>query len=35
LQQQLRGQPESLRLKRQAARVYQGLGLGAIAASLA
>jgi tetratricopeptide (TPR) repeat protein len=35
LQQQLRGQPESLRLKRQAARVYQGLGLGVIAASLA
>jgi len=35
LQQQLRGQPESLRLKRQAAAVYQGLGLGAIAAGLA
>jgi hypothetical protein len=35
LQQQLRGQPESLRLKRQAAAVYQGLGLGGIAASLA
>jgi hypothetical protein len=35
LQQQLRGQPESLRLKRQAAGVYRGLGLGAIAAGLA
>lgn len=35
LQQQLRGQPESLRLKHQAAGVYQGLGLGAIAAGLA
>ena len=35
LQQQLRGQPESLRLKRQAAAVYRGLGLGAIAAGLA
>jgi hypothetical protein len=35
LQQQLRGQPESLRLKRQAAGVYRGLGLGGIAARLA
>ncbi|MFC5495991.1 tetratricopeptide repeat protein [Caenimonas terrae] len=35
LQQQLRGQPESLRLRHQAARVYRGLGLGEIAASLA
>jgi hypothetical protein len=35
LQQQLRGQPESLRLKRQVARVYRGLGLGALAAGLA
>ena len=35
LQPQLRGQPESLRLKRQAAGVYRGLGLGGIAASLA
>lgn len=31
LQQQLRGQPESLRLKRQVAGVYEGLGLGGIA----
>ena len=35
LQQQLRGQPESLRLKRQVAGVYHGLGLDGIAASLA
>ena len=35
LQQQVRSQPESLRLKRQLAGVYQGLGLGDIAASLA
>ena len=35
LQQQLRGQPESLRLKRQATGVYHGLGLSAVAASLA
>ncbi len=31
LQQQVRGQPESLRLKRQVAGVYEGLGLGGIA----
>jgi tetratricopeptide (TPR) repeat protein len=31
LQQQVRSQPESLRLKRQLAGVYRGLGLGAIA----
>jgi hypothetical protein len=31
LQQQVRNQPESLRLKRQVAGVYQSLGLGAIA----
>ena len=31
LQQQVRSQPESLRLKRQAAGVYRGLGLAAIA----
>ncbi len=31
LQQQLRGQPQSLRLKRQVAGVYEGLGLGGIA----
>ncbi|MES2972145.1 MAG: tetratricopeptide repeat protein [Pseudomonadota bacterium] len=30
LQQQLRGQPESVRLKRQAAAVYRALGLGAL-----
>jgi tetratricopeptide (TPR) repeat protein len=30
LQQQLRGQPESLRLRRQAAAVYRGLGLDAL-----
>ena len=35
LQQQLRGQPESLRLRRQAAGVYRSLGLGTIAAGLA
>ncbi|MDB5945976.1 MAG: hypothetical protein JWQ33_1002 [Ramlibacter sp.] len=34
LQQQLRGQPESLRLRRQAASVYAGLGLGAVARTL-
>jgi tetratricopeptide (TPR) repeat protein len=33
LQQQLRGQPESRRLRRQAARVYASLGLGEVAAS--
>ncbi|MDB5942728.1 MAG: hypothetical protein JWQ13_2294 [Ramlibacter sp.] len=35
LQPQLRGQPESLRLKRQAAGVYRGLGLGQIADAIA
>jgi hypothetical protein len=35
LQQQLRGQPESLRLKRQAQQVYAALGLGSVAATLA
>jgi hypothetical protein len=30
LQQQLNGQPESLRLRRQAAAVYEQLGLGAL-----
>jgi hypothetical protein len=35
LQQQVRSQPESLRLKRQAARVYSGLGLPDLAAGLA
>lgn len=35
LQQQVRSQPESLRLRRQAAGVYRGLGLGGVAASLA
>jgi hypothetical protein len=34
LAQQLRGQPESARLKRQAAQVYAALGLGSVAASL-
>ena len=34
LQQQLRGQPESLRLRRQGAAVYSGLGLGAVARTL-
>ncbi len=34
LQQQLRGQPESVRLKRQAGAVYTALGLGALAADL-
>jgi hypothetical protein len=34
LQQQLRGQPESARLKRQAAAVYRALGLESVATSL-
>jgi hypothetical protein len=34
LAQQVRSQPESARLKRQAAQVYAGLGLGSIAKSL-
>ena len=33
LQQQLRGQPESVRLKRQTAGVYAALGLGSVASS--
>ncbi len=33
LQQQLRGQPESARLKRRAAQVYAALGLGSVASS--
>jgi hypothetical protein len=34
LQQQLQGQPESARLKRQAAKIYAALGLDSVAASL-
>jgi hypothetical protein len=35
LQQQLRGQPESARLRRQAGKVYTALGLGSLATDLA
>jgi hypothetical protein len=35
LQQQLRGQPESLRLRRQAAALYADLGLPAVGAAVA
>jgi hypothetical protein len=34
LQQQLRGQPESARLRRQAASLYAALGLGSVVANL-